>query len=303
MSRSQGTLSADLPATVDASIGLLPGDSVAATTGATTLTRIASGEISLRATAAATAYVIVGMAGGMIYRTGVQDDLQEFFGSARAGGAQGKSVGAITTLSTASTVAGAPINIAVLSSVNFGVGQYVTIDTVASGVQEFAQITAIPDATHITVNLLVNAHTTPFSIAQNLFTTPAGVTGRPPFSGMSQLTPVTVPRTKGLKFKQLNVVYIVNTAVATAMTVGMTAISYVNGVAPVATTLIPNAANGLATAFAATPYVIPVPVPTANQGYIITPNTAVVVEFDFTTGAGATVDVLGFWLIGDANYN
>lgn len=303
MSRTQGPLSADLPAVVDGLFPLAPGSNIFATTGATTLTRISSGEISLRATAAATAYVVIGQASSMLFRTGVQDDTQNFFGSLRAGGAQARSVGALSTLSTASTVAGTPVNIAVLSSVNFGAGQFAAVDTVASGIQEFAMITAIPDGTHITVASLVNAHTSPFPVFLNNFTTPAGASGRPPFAGMSQLTPVTSPRPKGIKFKQLNVVYIVTGAAASLMTVGMTAIQYQNAVAPIVTTLITNAANGLASAAAATPYVIPVPVPVANQNYIVTPNTSVVVEFDFTTGAAATLDVLGFYLIGDANYN
>jgi hypothetical protein len=302
MSRTQSASSSDTPFQ-DGLFPLAPGGDIFATTGATTLTRISSGEISLRATAAATAYVVIGTASSVLFRTGVQDDLQQFFGSSRAGGAQNLGVGNIFTLSTGSTVAGTAVNIAVLSSVNFTVGAFVTVDTVASGVQEFAIVTAIPDATHITVNKLVNPHTTPFPITLNLFTTPAGASGRPPFTGLSQLTPVTAPRPKGIAIKQLNVVYIVNTAAATAMSVGITAIQYGNAVAPVVTTLIANAANGLATASAATPYVIPVPVPVANQGFLVTSNTSVVVEFDFTTGAAATLDVLGFYLVCAFNYN
>jgi hypothetical protein len=302
MSRTTGTLNQDTPFQ-DGLFPLAPGGDIFATTGATTLTRIAAGEISLRATGSATAYVVIGTASSAIYRTGLQDDAQMFFGSQRAGGAQGLGVANVFTLSTASIVAGSSVNIAVLSSVNFAVNQYVTLDTVASGVQEFTRIVAIPDATHITVQTVVNSHTSPFPITLNLFTTPWQAGGRPPFTGAAQLTPQTTVRPKGIFFKQLAVAYIVNTANATVPTIGLTAITYANGVAPAVTTLIANATNGLSTAFAATPYVIPVPVPLANQGFIITPNTSVVVEFDFTTGTGGTVDVLGFYLTCGFNYN
>ena len=302
MSRTQAAVSGDTPFQ-DGLFPLAPGGDIFATTGAATLTRIASGEISLRLTAAATAYVVIGTASSMLFRTGVQDDAQMFFGSLKAGGAQNLSVGNVQTTSTASTVAGSPVNIAVFSSVNFAAGQFVTIDTVASGVQEFAQVTSIPDATHITVAKLVNPHTSPFPVTANLFTSPYGASGRPPFAGSSQLTPLTAPRPKGLFFKQLNVAYIVNTANASVPTVGLTAIQYGHNVAPVVTTLIANATNNLQTAFQANPYVVAVPVPVANQGFIVTPNTSVVVEFDITTGAAATVDVLGFYLVCGFNYN
>jgi hypothetical protein len=296
MSRTVSNLQQDAPSS-DGLVALAAGADivqvpVAAET--TKMTRIAAGEFSLRTQSASLPYTFFGGLSGLIFRTGEQDDYQQAFGSARAGGAQGLAIGVPNTLSTGSTVAGLLVNIAVLSSVGFTVGGYVAVDTVASGVQEFAQITAIPDATHITVNKLVNPHTTPFPVAQNLFTTPGAATGRPPFAGMSQLTPQTSVRLKGISVIQMNIIYAVNTTAITVPTVGLFAAQYFNNAAPTVTNLIAQGTNGLATASQAQPYVIPVPVPVANQGFIITPNTIVGVEFDFTTGASGSVDVIGF---------
>jgi len=62
-----------------------------------------------------------------------------------------------------------PANIVVDSSAGFIVGEPVVIDLYNSGVQETQLVTAVPDATHVTVKLLNNAHngtTTPFPITQ-----------------------------------------------------------------------------------------------------------------------------------------
>jgi hypothetical protein len=302
MARTVSRLVADQPFS-DLLIPLSPPGDIITFGGTVVATKIAFGEYSLRTNQATQAYVLVGGVSGLIFRTGLQDDYQQAFGSSRAGGAQGLPVGFPATLSTGSIVAGSPVNIAVLSSVNFAVGAFVTIDTVASGVQEFTQITAIPDGTHITVAKIASSHTTPFPITQNLFTTPGPAVGRPPFTGLSQLTPQTSAPAKGINIQQLTVIYAVNTTAITVPTVGMAATQYVNGVAPTITTLITNATNGLATAAAAQPYAIPVPVPVAKQGFIVTPNTLVTVEFDFTTGASGSVDILGFVLAGQYNYD
>lgn len=301
MSRTQATIQGDT-SQPDGTIALLPGADVVATSasGATTLFKIATGEFSLRA-AAASAYVLFGSLGGMIFRTGMQDDLQSFFGSQRAGGAQGLPIGSPQTLATASTVAGTAVSITVLSTIDFLPGAYVTIDTVASGVQEFTQILSITSATVMVVRTLVNSHTALFPVAANLFTTYAGATGRPPFTGASQLTPVTAARPKGISFEQLTVIYQVTTTAITVPTVGMFATQYFNNAAPVTTTLIAQATNGLQTATQAQPYVIPVSVPLAASNFIVTPNTVVVVEFDFTNSTG-TVDFLGFVLTCEFNY-
>jgi len=304
MSRSTGTKSQDTPFP-DGMIPLLPGADILATgaSGANALTRIAAGEFSLRATASGGTYVIMGGVSSMVFRTGVQDDALEFFGSLRAGGSQNLAINSPNTLSTGSIVGpGSLVTINVISTVGFSAGQYIVIDTVASGVQEFQQISSITSATAMVVKVLTNSHTNVFPVGANNFTTPYGASGRPPFTGLSQLTPQTVARPKGILIKQLDVAYIVNTTAITVPLVALYATPYVNGVAPVPVALIPSATNGLATAASATPYVIPVPVPVANQSFVVTPDTAVTVEFDFTNGTG-TVDVLGFFLKCSYNYN
>lgn len=303
MSRTVARLQGDQPFN-DMLVALSPpGDIVAAGATAQTLTKIAFGEYSWRAATATTAYTFVGGVSGLIFRTGLQDDYQQAFGSARAGGAQGLAPGFPQTLVTASTVAGTFVTLTVMSSVNFFVGQFVTVDSVASGVQEFTQITSIPSGTSIVVAKLVNAHTANFPLTANLFTTPGPRTGRPPFTGLSQLTPQTVSPPKGINVQQLTVLYAVNTTAITVPTVGMAATQYFNNAAPTITTLIANATNNLQTAAQVQPYVIPVPVPVANQGFLVTPNTVVTVEFDFTTGASGSVDVLGFVINGQYNYD
>jgi hypothetical protein len=270
--------------------------------GTVALTKIAAGEYSLRTSSATQAYGFVGAVSG-IYRMGMQDDLQEFFGSLRAGGAQGLPIGQPTTLATASITAGTLVSVTVDSTVNFFAGQYVLVDTVASGVQEYCQISSITNATTMVLVSVKNSHTAVFPIAANIFTTPAGVSGRPPFTGLSQLTPVTAARPKGLNPVGLWVNYIVNTTAITVPVCALYATQYVYGVAPTITTLISSATNNLQTAAATTSYTIPVPVPVANQGFIITPNTVITAEFDFTSGASGTVDVLGMWLQVAFNYN
>jgi hypothetical protein len=302
MPRTQGTYNQDTPFP-DGQIPLSPGADIVQIAGAGTsaFTRIAAGEYSLRATVASVAYTFIAGVTGLVYRVGVQDDLQENYGSQRAGGANLQPSGVPITLSSGSIVAGTNVTINVLSTVGFFAGQYVTIDTVASGVQEFTQIVSITSATAMVVAKIVNSHTTPFPVTENIFTTPGSVSGRPPFTGITELTPPS-SRPKGINIKGLSVIYAVNTAAITVPTVGLYATVFPNNVAPTVTTLIPQATNNLPVAFQANPYNIPVPVPIANQGFLVTPSTLVTVEFDFTNGTG-TVDVLGFVLSCSFNYN
>jgi hypothetical protein len=77
------------------------------------------------------------------------------------------SVGAVSKAKVAASVT--PVTIAVDSSTGFTVGNSVVIDTFESKIQESQVVTAVPDATHIIVKLLKNAHdgtTTPFPVLQ-----------------------------------------------------------------------------------------------------------------------------------------
>jgi hypothetical protein len=301
MSRTQGLQHQDTPFP-DGIITFSPTDMIIATgTGTGAYTRIASGEWSLRVSTNTASQVMVPVS-GVLRRYGMQDFLQEAFGNALPRGSHGLPVGWPNTLSTGSSVAGSAINVAVLSSVNFVVGEACIVDTVASGVQETAIISAIPDATHITFFSLANAHTTPFPIASNVFTTPASVTGLPPFTGITQLTPVTAVRPKGILIKQVTPRYVVNTANPTTLTIGITETVYVHGTAPATTvnTILTNAANGMPVAFSANVNVVPIPIPVANQKWFMNRNSDITIEIDITNNGG-TVDLLGIDL--DVSFN
>jgi len=302
MSRTVARLTGDTPFT-DMMIALSPPGDIISFAGAVTATRVAFGQYVWRTTAATTAYTMVGAVSGVIFRTGVQDDYQQAFGSTRAGGANNLPFAWPQTNATGNIVLGTFVSIPVLNSVNFVVGQGVIIDTVASGVQEFAIITSIPDGTHIVVNKIANSHTAPYPVNGNPFTTPGPRQGRPPFAGFSQLSPQINPPSKGINILQIAIIYNVVTTAITVPTAGLAVTSFSNVTAPVTTTLIPNATNGLATAVGGQPYVIPIPVPVANQGFLVTPNSVVSVEFDFTTGATGNVDIYGFIITGQYNYD
>ena len=301
MSRTQGRVDSDLPyADGHIFVPILP-QYVTSGAGAT-FNRPAAGLYATSLPTTATAYVAMIPLGSLLCRTGVQDDLQEQYGSLAAGGAQGLPVPGQVTFSTSSISAGSSVSIPVISSVNFSIGQYVTIDTVASGVQEFQQITAIADATHITVGAVKNSHTTPFPVSGNVYTNPAGVTGRPPFTGTTQLSSVVAPRPKGIAFKAIYPVYTIGAVNATLNTIGLTQATFINNAAvPTASNIIAVAANGLGTTFGANIQITPIPVPVANQGFRTTKFSEFVLEWDFTTGSGGTGLLYGVFL--DVSYN
>jgi hypothetical protein len=72
-----------------------------------------------------------------------------------------------TTTTSAESASTTPVNIPVVSSTGFAINFVVTIDTVASGVQELEVVTAVPDSTHVTVAKLTNAHLSGVLFATN----------------------------------------------------------------------------------------------------------------------------------------
>jgi hypothetical protein len=275
---------------------------IATGTGTGAYTRLASGSWSLNVSTTTASQIAIPIS-GILRKYGMQDFVQEAFGNSIPRGSHGQPVGWPNTLSTANSLAGNAINVAVKSSVNFSVGQACLVDTVASTVQETAVISAIPDATHITFFSLANAHTAPVPIAANVFTTPASVTGIPPFTGITELTPVTAVRPKGILIKQITPRYVINTANAATNTIGITETVYAQGASPTATvnTILANAANGLATAFSANVNVTPIPIPVANQKWFMNRNSDIIIEWDITNGSTGTVDLLGIEV--DISYN
>jgi len=298
MSRSQGRVDSD-QSYKDGLVPLGPADFLVQS-GTSTFSRIAAGEYSLHFAASSGAFVVVASLTGTMYRTGVQDDLQEQYGSLRAGGAQGLPYGATITMTTASITAGTNVNVAVQNSTNFAVGRYVILDTVASTVQEYCVISAVPDATHITLASVANAHSASAPVSQNVWTTPAGITGRPPFTGVTQLTP-PASRPKGISLKGVILAYLVTGANFTVPTVGVYSTQYQNNIAPVVTTLVTLGTNGLQTAAQTNPYVTYVPF--APSGFINTMNTVVSAEINGNVGATTTFDLLEVGYIVDYNYN
>lgn len=300
MSRTQGRLDSDQP--YKDGLVFFPIKVGDFTTGTPTITRPGAGQVGVSLAGSATAYVAMMTLPFLVLRTGVQDDLQEFFGSANAGGAQGLAVPGLLEYSIGALTPGINKTINVTSSIGINPGAILTLDTVASTVQEFPVVASVTDATHIVVNSLANSHSAGVPLTLNAFTTPAGVTGRPPFTSTTEFNSTVAPRPKGIKFKQLAAVYSVATAAGTLNQLTLTATQYIpNNTAIAQTTLL--AATGMPEATNAQPYVSPVNLPVANQNFIVTPYTQLVLEWDFTTGTGGSAVLYGVYAKVDFNFN
>ena len=129
---------------------------------------------------------------------------------------------------------------------------------------------------------------------------PYGVTGRPPFTGASQLTPLVGTRPKGIKILDLTLCYQITGAALTLHTAGLSKSVFANNAAIVVTDVVANAANGLATATQANPYVtkISVAAPTFN----VTDLSGLVLEWDATTQAAGAFRLYGAFLHCQFNY-
>jgi hypothetical protein len=218
----------------DGVIPLSPSD-MFATTGALPLTFSATLGIIGTPTASAANVIEIPLS-GLIYRSGMQDDLQETFGAAR---------------------------------VQFSASQ------TNSGKADGA---ASPPAT---------------------FSTPAGVTGPPPFAGLTEFTPVTSARPEGLQINSITFNYLITTNAATVNTVRVLDFVYANGVAVAVNTLLASGANGLQTAAAATPYSTVVALTT--PAYLTALNHLPVVTWSVSPGAGG-VQIYGVMLNCTYNY-
>lgn len=271
----------------------LPAASASVVSGTFALTRNAAGNISLNAAASITGVLSFPMA-PLIFRYGLQDDFQEQFGSSAAGGAQGVPVGDWTTLTTASGAVGLLVNLAVLNSAGFVVGRKVLL----GGTQK-TFITAIPDATHITVAAITTTLASGSVVTENLFTTPADVSGPPPYTGLTQFTPLTTPRPKGITIKEIYPVYLLSGAAATLNTISLTKTQFGFGAAAVVTTLLASGANGLATATNADPYITPIQIPT--PAFQVSKYAEYAIEWDVTTAAGGAAQIYGIFV--DIAYN
>lgn len=305
MSRTQGRVDSDVPYH-DGHVFVSPLDATEfSSSGTVTTVRTAAGNYHIDLAASSSITLAIPLS-KMIYRTGLQDWLQEQFGSgviANAGSsANGLRVPAFSTYTTGSLTAGNNVSVPVQNSAGFAVQQVVTLDTSGSGVQEFPVITSITDGTHIVVNKIVNAHSTNAPVSGNTFTTPAGVTGPPPFSGISQLTPVTSPRPKGLAFQDIYPWYLVGGATLSANTIGLTKTTAANNatVASGISSLLTAGTNGMPLTVQTNPYLYPIKVTNAN--FQTTKFSEYYLEWTMTTASGGTASIYGVFIDVYLNY-
>jgi hypothetical protein len=291
--RTQGRLDCDTPyADGHVFFSAFDGSFTAGTGTPTRSGAAGSGLYSMALAATDTASLVIPLS-GLMFRYGVQDWLQEQFGSQIAGGAQGLAVGGYTALSTAAAGPGSNVSVPVNTSVGFTPGR-----AIKAGTQN-TFIVSIPDATHIVLQTLTATLATNSVLTESLFTTPAGVSGTPPYSGITQLTPVTVPRPKGIAIKAIYPVYSITTAAVTTNTIGITKTVFAPNVAPVVTSVLANAANGLATAANAQPYITPINF-AEPASFQVSKYASLNIEWDVTTAAG-TANLYGVFL--DIKYN
>lgn len=233
-----------------------------------------------------------------LFRLGMQDGLQEQFGSS-FGGAQGMAVNNPITWTTSSISAGSSVSIPVANSAGFVAGNYVTVDI--AGTQEKPLITSVPDSTHIVVNTITASHSSGIQVGQNPFTTPAGVSGAPPYTGLSQLTPVTAPRPKGIQVNSISLIYQVNSVNATSQAIALYSTIYKNAAAPVSTALITSGTNGLVSTAAANPVITTIAVPT--PAYLTSPFQEITVVYTPVTPSGSTINIYGIHVSVTYNFN
>lgn len=130
------------------------------------------------------------------------------------------------------------------------------------------------------------------------FTTPYGISGRPPFAAGSNLIPPT-GRPKGIMPLAVSAVYSVSLAVPTSLTLDVFHNTFTAGAAPTTTKLV--TAGAASTAISATT-VARFPVIPAAQKFLTGFDT-ISFQFAEVLGATASCKVYGFWLDVAFNYN
>lgn len=131
------------------------------------------------------------------------------------------------------------------------------------------------------------------------FTTPWSASGNPPFTGSSQLVPPT-SRPKGFSILSMDFVYQTLGIAATANTIGLNKIQFVDNTVPISTVVIAQGANGLTTAVQSTgPSVTNVLIPGAS--FLTTPDTRNTLTWNIT--ATTATHIYGIWLNCAFNYN
>ena len=111
----------------------------------------------------------------------------------------------------------------------------------------------------------------------------------------------TGPVPKGFQIDSVDVIYLVSGAALTLAQIGITQTKFANNTAAVVSNILVKAANGLATAIQANPYVINVPVTSPTM--LVTPDNAILIELDMTTQAAGALRVYGLNVKCHYNYN
>lgn len=130
-----------------------------------------------------------------------------------------------------------------------------------------------------------------------------GVTGRPPFTGATQITPVAGNRLKGIKFLSLKVIYQILGAALTGHTIRMDKTVYANNVALAISAILAVGANGLATAIQANPYVTAIALAAGQQVYRVSDLSQYTIELAPTTQAAGSFKLYGIEVLCEFNFN
>jgi len=132
---------------------------------------------------------------------------------------------------------------------------------------------------------------------------PDAQVGVPPFTGTTGLIPATGFIAKGIKIVNIALKYRIDTNPLSLHTIGLTRSQFTDNsaAAPVATDIIANAANGLATAARANYYVTVIPV--AAPVFSVADLNDIWLEIDTTTPAGGAYRLYGATVRVAFNYN
>jgi hypothetical protein len=132
---------------------------------------------------------------------------------------------------------------------------------------------------------------------------PDAQSGVPPFTGASQLTPQTGFVPKGIKILNIALKYRIDTNALSLHTIGLSRSQFTDNsaAAPVATDIIANAANGLATAARGNYYITVVSV--ASPTFSVLDLNDIWLEIDATTPAGGAYRLYGATVRIAFNYN
>lgn len=137
------------------------------------------------------------------------------------------------------------------------------------------------------------------SIPPGVATTPAGVSGRPPYPGVTEFIPVTTARPKGIKVTSITAVFQVIGANATTNTLALSKTTFANNVAPAISTILP--AQSLALVVQAQPYVTNFVV--ANPPWLTAQNSQYLIDWNVVTPVGSSLNVYGVMLYYTYNFN